>query len=496
MADVYSAFQKYVRRGDVDNALYWGAQIGRPFPNALKKRLLQHALEDVGHIAYALRLLGEVKKPTWEALGLWVQVLCELPKTRAAAWMNRVAVDYVHDVESAPEPVLKSAAQALVYHRDENKVALETLFGKDVMRLYKEVNDEVLAFHVTILTRAGVIKPASLPLGKPAAVEVDLDTPREIPDWAFDKHTAKGKALGRGYAHFLETMVTAPRLFEVDPFEVEARELYTNGKEQRVRHILAETKTGDVKKPSTKPSTKAVGGAGVPATTTPPTAPTAPELLGYKDFLQAQPITGRTKPRVWFATQETTGKQVVIKGPVPLQERIQCMKSELLKKALSLPHTNMHTEGGFLIQDCLLDYKALPTRVVTTKLEADVRVPVNASVPAWDHDMLRDSDMSYKILEALLFRKVAGANDTCTRNFIVIGKTVYSIDDAALSVDTPLMWKLGLVKPRAAYEAALDAAWDRLTETMVRWRAALADNAFALKQLDKYSVKANWKWAA
>jgi hypothetical protein len=214
------------------------------------------------------------------------------------------------------------------------------------------------------------------------------------------------------------------------------------------------------------------------------------------DFLQAQPITGRTKPRVWFATQEATGKQVVIKGPVPLQERIQCMKSELLKQALGLPHTNMHSEGSFLIQDSLLDYKALATRVVTTKLEADVRVPVNGTVPPWGHDMLSDGEMAYKILEGLLFRKVAGTNDTCTRNFIVIGKTVYSIDDASLGVDTPLMWKLGLVKPRKAYEAALDAAWYRLTETMARWRAALAENAFALKQLDKYGVKANWKWAA
>lgn len=495
MADVYSAFQKYVRRGDVDNALYWGAQIGRPFPNALKKRLLQHALEDVGHIAFALRLLGEVKKPTWEALVPWVQTLCALPKTRAGAWMNRVAVDYVGDVDSAPDAVLKSAAQALVYHRDEKKAELETLYGKDVMRLYREVNDDVLAFHVTILTRAGVINPAALPAAKPPAVEVDLDTPREIPDWVFDKHTARGKALGRGYAHFLETMLVAPRLFEVDPFETAARALYTNGKEQRVRHILAETKTKTKTAAPAPAAVAAVGGAGAPAAAAAPVAPTRADIVGYTDFLQTQPITGRTKPRVWFATEESTGKQVVIKGPVPLQERFQCLKTEVVKKALGLPHTNLHSSGSFLIQDCLLDYKKLETRVVSTKLESNLRVPVAASVPGWEHDMLRDEEMAYKILEALLFRKVVGANDTCTRNFIVLDRIVYSIDDAALGVDTPLMWKTGLIKPRAAYETALTKSWDRLIATMERWRGLLADNAFALKQLDKYNVMTNWKWA-
>ena len=94
MAEVYSCFQKYVRRGESDDALYWGAQIGRggadgagAFPNALKKRLMQHALEDVGHVNYALAL-NAAKTKTWEALVPWVRVLCALPKTRAAAWMN------------------------------------------------------------------------------------------------------------------------------------------------------------------------------------------------------------------------------------------------------------------------------------------------------------------------------------------------------------------------------------------------------------------------
>ena len=65
MGDVYSCFQKYVRRGDYESALYWGAQIGRKegeykgYPNALKKRLMQHALEDAGNIEYAIQLLNK-----------------------------------------------------------------------------------------------------------------------------------------------------------------------------------------------------------------------------------------------------------------------------------------------------------------------------------------------------------------------------------------------------------------------------------------------------
>lgn len=505
MADAYSAFQKYVRRGDVDYALYWGAQIGRDtervkgYPNALKKRLLQHALEDIGHIKYAIRLLNTVKKPTWDELAPWVVLFCQLYKTRAAAWMNRVAVEYIGAPESAPSTLLKAAAETLLLHRDGKVKELEEIYGKEIMKLYKEINNEVLAFHVHLLTKDGVISPEKISLMMPVVPIIDLETRREIPDWVYDKHTAKGKAMGRGYAHFLETMVVEPRLFDgSDPFEVEARALYTNGREQRVRHILAESlviKT--VATPKTLVSTlrRRPRIAMEPAATEPTEVPEDLKAAGFKRFLQAQPITGRLKPRTWFATN-ADGTQVVIKGPMSKRELEMCVKSEEVKVLLGLPNTRLRCLGDlpYIIQDSLVDYTVLPTRTVTTKLETDICVPENLAVPGWSHELIEDAGMAYKILEGLLFRKIVGANDACTRNFIVLDKIVYSIDDAALGVETEFMWKVALVKPLKKYQDALDACWDKLAKTIAVWREKLVGNTFALSQLDTYSVRENWRF--
>lgn len=496
MGDAYSAFQKYLRRGDIDYALYWGAQIGRSvgdikgYPNALKKRLLQHVLEDIGHLPYALRLLNSIKTPTWEELVQWIVLFCQLHKTRAAAWINRVAVEYITNPRCAPSKILKLVAETLILHRDRKIKELEEIYGKDIMKLYKFINNEVLVFHTYLLIKNCIIVPDKMVLMLPNVPDVDLDTLREIPDWVFDKHTIKGKALGRGYTHFLETMIVNPRMFDTeDPFEIEARNLYTNGKEQRVRHILMQ-------------STQ------IP---TPPILRKRPEIVNdepalvptilknnFKCFLQAQPITGRTKPRTWFATNKITGKQVVIKGPMESNDINNCIKSELIKKILNLPNTNiriLEDDISYIIQDSLVDYTILPTHIISTKLETDICVPENLSVPGWNHDMVDNTDLAYKILEGLLFRKVVGTNDTCTRNFIVIDNIIYSIDDASLDIDTDYMWKIPLIKPLKKYQNVLDICWDKLVETISIWRTKLIGNVFALKQLDKYSNLENWKWA-
>ena len=485
MAEVYSCLQKAVRRGDADEALYWGAQIGQPFPNALKKRLMQHALEDVCAPQYARALMG-AKAKTFAALVPWVRALCGLRKSRAAAWMNRVAVQYIADPAVSPTPLLGAAALALVQHRDGQLEALGARFGADAMRVYKELNNEVLMFHCMLLVEAGIVVEDAYVLGSTTTDDVDLETPRTVPDFALDRHTARGKALGRGYAHFLETMVVAPRLFPADagdPFEMEARALYTDGKEQRVRHILAASVAagGAGAEPAVKPKAKAA--KPVAATTVP---------AGFTDVLQAQLLTGKHKPRVWFA-MDADGAQVVVKGPVKAAERTAVMRSEALKVRLGLPHTHMREMGEFLVCDSLLDYKTLETRAVSSKLETEVRVPVMTG--GWDHALLADDDSAVQLFLGLLLRKVAGANDTCTRNFIVAGGRVYSIDDAALGKTTSHMWKKPLGKAAAAAStAALARVWSRVEEAMLVWRGLLAADAFAMEQLTAHATPAGWKW--
>ena len=496
MAEVYSCLQKAVRRGDADEALYWGAQLGQPFPNALKKRLMQHALEDVCAPEYARALMG-AKAKTWASLVPWVRALCGLRKSRAAAWMNRVAVQYIADPAAAPTPLLGAAALTLVQHRDGLLEALGARFGAAAMRVYKELSNEVLMFHCMLLVEAGVVTEDAYVLGAATTDDVDLETPRTVPDFALDKHTARGKALGRGYAHFLETMVVAPRLFPADagdPVEMEARALYTDGKEQRVRHILAASVAagGAAAKPAAVAAKPAKAPKAAAATKAPkPKAAPSAVPAGFTDVLQAQLLTGKHKPRVWFAT-DADGAQVVVKGPVKAAERAAVMRSEALKVRLGLPHTHMRENGEFLVCDSLLDYKTLETRVVSSKLETDVRVPVMTG--GWDHALLADDDSAVQLFLGLLLRKVAGANDTCTRNFIVAGGHVYSIDDAALGKTTSHMWKKPLGKAAAAYAATLARVWPRVEEEMLVWRGLLAADAFAMAQLTVHATPAGWKW--
>ena len=47
-------------------------------------------------------------------------------------------------------------------------------------------------------------------------------TPADIPDWALDKHTKRGKALGRGLDHFRNEGAKLAPEAQKDPYEDEA----------------------------------------------------------------------------------------------------------------------------------------------------------------------------------------------------------------------------------------------------------------------------------
>ena len=234
----------------------------------------------------------------------------------------------------------------------------------------------------------------------------------------------------------------------------------------------------------------------------------------YSNLLQAQLLSGRGKPRVWFATCD--GKQWVVKGPVIEKERDGALLSQRYKELLHLPHTNLrceHTaEGDFLIQRCLIDYTALETRITTTGFEANVVVPVDSHICPWDDALLDEHpELTQPMLEALLFRKVVGAHDTCRWNVMVVPEPdymdenmsvlhLYSIDDAAAAGrTTPMMWKAKACSQ--AFGAALDRSWESLQQTMNRWETTLKSlpdsdplRTFALKQLLRYKSRGAWRW--
>jgi hypothetical protein len=97
-------------------------------------------------------------------------------------------------------------------------------------------------------------------------------------------------------------------------------------------------------------------------------------------------------------------------------------------------------------------------------------------------------------MKGLLFRKIAGANDTCARNFVVVSGQVYSIDDCALRVETTNMWKKPLVREKGAYKEALSAVWADVKATIREWRAVLHDDPYALAQLKLHRKRSRWAW--
>lgn len=220
-----------------------------------------------------------------------------------------------------------------------------------------------------------------------------------------------------------------------------------------------------------------------------------PDFLStYDNVLQAQLITAKGKPRTWFGTQD--GQQYVIKGPLPEKERRECMTTQRLKEVLGVPHTYMREEGEFMVQRCIRDYTTLPTVVQSSRWEKGIRVPVFGAWE-WKDEYVADASdtaVAQSMLEALLFRKIAGTNDTCSHNFIVDGCTVYSIDDRALGKRTRFMWKKALVDP-VLWQDLQKAHWPALLATMERWLLCLPEEAvFARKVLKTMKNPAKWRW--
>ena len=86
------------------------------------------------------------------------------------------------------------------------------------------------------------------------ALEQPVLTPDRIPDWALDKHTRRGKQLGRGMTHFFDVGSVldarhddSGRGIDIEPYNTEARRGYAqqeqqHGKEHRTKHVMARAK--------------------------------------------------------------------------------------------------------------------------------------------------------------------------------------------------------------------------------------------------------------
>lgn len=134
--EVVSALQKAIRRGEEEEALFWGTELYlSEYADHAWKRLLVISSEDVGIAA--------------PEVSVRVKTLCDL-------------------------------------YKNDKKSGEARLFFIHAILLLGRASKSRIVDHATIVFFEG------------------LREKREIPDYALDVHTTRGRSMGRGYEHFFE----------------------------------------------------------------------------------------------------------------------------------------------------------------------------------------------------------------------------------------------------------------------------------------------------
>jgi len=164
-SEVTSAMQKSIRRGLEEEAMYWAAELETKFPDYLWKRLQIISIEDIG-----------IADP---------QVVLYV------AEMRRLYHEIKKEYERSPNKKSRSFRMAL---------------GNAILSLCRakktRIGDE---FQIVIYGR------------RENGWKID------IPDYALDMHTSRGRKMGRGQKHFWEESVKLKNEYRVDnPYHDEA----------------------------------------------------------------------------------------------------------------------------------------------------------------------------------------------------------------------------------------------------------------------------------
>lgn len=161
--EVVSALQKSIRRGLESDAYYWALELAPGFESFLWRRLTVIANEDIGLADLPTVMFVNSQRASWWAM--------RMVKDDAACYM-----------------ILSTTILAMCR-------APKTRLADH--------------FLVTTVTAQAV------------------DAPHAIPDFALDKHTLRGKQMGRGMEHFLtEGAVLARPAHVCDPYAESARSIW------------------------------------------------------------------------------------------------------------------------------------------------------------------------------------------------------------------------------------------------------------------------------
>lgn len=398
---IYSIIQKSIRRGLEEEALYYSSILYNEITkNSLRKRLIYITNEDICHLelAYEIMLCND------EDLLKYVIICCRLKKTHDSAWLSRLALHYCMNNLQTNNQELQEAINITKYVKEQDFKSIRNYIGKQYSKLYSFTSKNNLVWSSYILWK---YRPE---LNQSYSKDIIIPVPRkfnEIPIWVYDKHVSGGN---KGYQFFFDnSLIVNENIYgtEGDKYAEECKKVYLDDEKKygngKTKKIYEEWKKNN----------------------------SNVNILGYKDVIQVQLITGKSKPKVYFATEKESNKKYVLKGPITDTMKQQVNETEIMKKLLDINHLNTHIKVinncNWIISDCLLEYNFEKKEIKNSKLESNVSI-YNGDKAHIEFSCITQQNF-LEFLKQYLFRLIIGANDHCNRNFVTNGIKIYSIDD-------------------------------------------------------------------
>lgn len=537
MDELVSALQKALRRSQVEGALYWGRVMYRNgYWNAAFNRLKVIVMEDVaGNLGLAQYiadqyLLGKksLKNKSLteskdipicgEVLDRCIVALAKSPKSRCLNhWLGMTRLKLLDQDFSPPSTCLanlrtsilkdhkpdESLGWALRLHISGEDAELWKLLRKiepktAALYSFREQNASLaIAYSLAIIHKNDFPKHVAFKLEqvKPFPIPLPDSAQRlEIPDHALDKHTGRGKRMGRGIDHFMTVGALVNDELFSDPWADQVKQWYQDredkGQKAKSGAIMEEiaakwniSKKVKGEKRAREDSTdnpnkkrvkepKGVKRARPSSTSEPSKRPKTSNVMPPAAVMQSvteDPI-GRLgagmrytqMPCGWkcgavVGTDPVTGERVFVKGPESkVHVETQLFLNNVIKPQLAPlvhhPMIGLEFNGRYYIQTKDLSDLRRPTFQRQWK---DKSIPILGSLPdahsltfkeyleehKGDWKAIPDS-VRRQYLAIVIYRKIFGISDSNHRNFFTTrfpGEPIhiFSCDEMVFDKDMP-----------------------------------------------------------
>ena len=461
---IYSAFQKLMRRNDVDTCIELAKEF-KEYPNALKGRLLYNVAEDICDLNLLISIYDT--DADINELIKFIPVCCNHVKCREGLYAFRIACEKELNFEEFNEKDdLLTAMTKLRTKIKTNKVDevidyYELYYNCDCLKKIFKYMKENRTFLYSLVVY-DKLEYTHEKFTIPNDIKFDINNIKQIkfPKFVFDKHTAIGKRNPEtsDYSFFIDNLILSPRHTEEETeIEIEGKRLYKESNKS----------TGEFLAPIEFKKKK--------------------DILNKHKYLQTQLITGRNKPKTYYYDYDDDGKyKFILKGQVSDTDYLRNKLSDSLKADLGLLSQNIRFVGNYMLSDNFINIDPSDYVVKTSKLEKDVKIFNGETYGATKEliDKLNDEEC-LEWFKCLAFRKIVGTNDTCFRNFLYINHHMITIDDPMLNdYSTEYMFKTKLNETYGKkFENKLNICFD----DVVSWLNESIDVIKSATYLSKYN---------